>query len=145
VISLHSLADQLSNTINPLLGLMILEEPLLDQRNAREPWPLFWVRSAIAVGLAVTLAELGKKYQVWHGHPFFPSGHTTFATAAAICLVMRRGPRWLAIAVPLVVLMGWGLAYGHWHTPTEVFGGFLLASLITPLFFRFCTGNNQRS
>jgi membrane-associated phospholipid phosphatase len=131
-----SVADFLSSSINPALALLILEEPLLDQRAAREPWPIFWVRSAAAIGVAVTLAELGKHYEVWNGHPLFPSGHTTVATAAAACLVLRRGPRWLWIGVPAVVVMAVSLVHGRWHTTIEVVGGFALAVLITLAVFR---------
>lgn len=134
--SLFALADKLSDLINPALGLLLLEEPLLDPRNTREPWLLFWVRAGAATGLAVALAELGKHFQVWPGHASFPSGHTTFATAAAASLVLQRGPRWLWIAAPAVVLMGSSLVYGHWHTPDEVLGGFALGLAVSIACFR---------
>jgi membrane-associated phospholipid phosphatase len=136
VVDPHTLADFLSRSINPALCLLILEEPLLDRRAGREPWPLFWVRCAAAIGIAVTLAEMGKHHEVWSGHPMFPSGHTTGATAAAACLVLRRGLRWLWIAVPAVVLMAVSLVYGRWHTTAEVLGGFVLALVITLACFR---------
>ncbi|MES2462939.1 MAG: phosphatase PAP2 family protein [Armatimonadota bacterium] len=136
MVTAHSIADFLSSTFNPALGLLILEEPLRDQRSASEPWPLFWLRSAMAVGIAVALAETGKHYEVWSGHPLFPSGHATLATAAATCLVLHRGPRWLWVSAPCVLLMGCSLIYGRWHSPDEVLGGCALAVLITLAIFR---------
>lgn len=136
MVSLFYVADKLSDGINPILCVLALEEPLLNQGGDREPWPLFWVRTIVATGLAVSLAELGKHHQIWHGHGNFPSGHTTFATAVAASLVLRRGPRWLWLSVPLVVVMASSLIYGHWHTPDEVIGGFVLGLVITTVCFR---------
>ncbi len=135
--SLFVLADQLSTLINPALGVLLLGEPLRDQQDAREPWPRFWLRAGASVGIAVALAEWGKHSQVWQGHPNFPSGHTTLATAAATALVLRRGPRWLCLSVPAVVLMGGSLVYGHWHTTDEVVGGLALGSAVAGVCFRF--------
>ncbi len=136
MIRLFDLADQLSTIINPALGLLLLAEPLLDQRSAREPWPLFWVRAGASVGIAVAIAEWGKHSQVWQGHPNFPSGHTTLATAAATALVLHRGPRWLGVSAPAVLVMGSSLVYGRWHTTDEVVGGFVLGLAVALACFR---------
>ncbi|MBC8104075.1 MAG: phosphatase PAP2 family protein [Cytophagales bacterium] len=133
--TVHALADLLSTAINPALVLLVLEEPLLGHQGRQEPWPRFWGRSALSIGAAVGLAEAGKHYQIWPGHPLFPSGHMTFATAAASCLMLRRGLPWLGIALPLIGIMGISLVVGGWHTGTEVFGGLALGGFITLVCF----------
>ncbi len=76
------------------------------------------------MGLAVALAEGGKRWQVWPGHPAFPSGHETLCLAAATCLV-ARDRRWLGLGLPLSALQAWALVRGHFHTPVEVAGALL--------------------
>ena len=132
------IADKASGAINPIFIALIAEEPLLlrarqaaGSGDRRRIWPetlRFWGRALLCVGVAVVLAELGKKLQVWPGHGNFPSGHTTFAASAATCLVLRRGPIWLWLAAPLVALMMASLVYGHWHTVDEV----VAASILGP-------------
>ncbi len=124
-------ADRASDAINPVFIALIAEEPLLlrakyapdSGETTRRVWPetlRFWGRALLGVGVAVVLAELGKKLQIWPGHGNFPSGHTTFAASAAACLVLQRGAAWLWFTVPLVLLMMASLVYGHWHTVDEV-------------------------
>jgi membrane-associated phospholipid phosphatase len=139
---LYEIADRASNAINPIFIIMILEEPLLPLGIARERFlgtVSFWGRVLLCMGVAVTLAEMGKAHQVWHGHPLFPSGHTTFATSAATCLILQRGKVWAYLCVPLAVLMGVSLAYGHWHTPDEVLGGWILGAVVPYLLWRLST------
>ncbi len=62
----------------------------------------------------------------------FPSGHSTAAMAIALCLVLAAPAR----LRPLAALVGAGFALGvafsvialGWHFPSDVVGGFLLAS-----------------
>jgi len=121
----------ISSSINPFLVLMILVEPALPRRTEQEAWPRFWLRAVLGIAIAVVLAEMGKRYEVWPGHPSFPSGHTTFATAAAVALVCRRGRRWAPLALAAVLLMGTALVIGHYHTIADIIGGIALAVTIT--------------
>ena len=132
---LYVLADHLSDGINPLFVGLIVQEPLVagQGKSAKSQIAsalLFYLRSLLAVGIAVTLAELGKKHQIWPGHPYFPSGHTTFAAAAATCIVIQRGWGWAWMVVPLVLLMAGSLVYGRWHTLDEVAAAMLLGPLV---------------
>ena len=132
---LFILADKLTDIINPVLLAFIAEEPLrlreLRRGNAEKMarWPdiwRVWGRTVLCVGVAVVLAELGKKMEVWPGHNNFPSGHTAFAASCAMVLVLHRGRAWLWIVAPLVALMGASLVYGNWHTVDEVVGALFL-------------------
>lgn len=113
------LAPLIATTINPLLVALILLAPFLSSRPYR-PWP-FWARCFFGIGLAVLLAESGKRFEVWHGHPSFPSGHETFCLAAITCLAFADR-RWLFVGLPLSALMAWALVAAHYHTPIDIAG-----------------------
>ena len=127
----YPLADFFCNAINPLLLILIFWE----RGGPKTAWP-FWLRWAVALVVAVSLAELGKKYQVWPGHGGFPSGHTAFAATCATALVFRRGVRWLPVGVLLTGLMMASLVYAGWHTIPDTLGALVLAVGITTLVWR---------
>lgn len=112
----HFLADH----INYLLAGLLVPAPFVGRRgkSAFE----FWARSAAAIAIAVLLAEEGKRLT----HSGFPSGHETFALAAAVSLACRD-PRWLWPGVPLCGALGWALISAHYHAPVDVAGALLLA------------------
>lgn len=112
----------IATAINPLSVLLLLAAPFVTPR--RTTIGEFWGRSVLGVGLGVGLAESGKRWEVWHGHPSFPSGHETFCLAAVTCLVVRD-PRWLGVGLPLACLMAWALIAAGFHTPIEVAGALL--------------------
>jgi membrane-associated phospholipid phosphatase len=62
----------------------------------------------------------------------FPSGHATasMAMALATCLVVPRWLRPTAIAVGtfFVIVIGCSLVLLHWHYPSDVLGGWLVAT-----------------
>ena len=134
------LASLICNVVNPILLVMILEEPLIAEGEGRgKCWRVlcFWGKAVLGIAIAVILAELGKAFEVWAGHPRFPSGHTTFAVSAATCLILRRGTRWAFLVVPLAVLMMSSLPYANYHTWDEVAGGTVLGVTIPLLVWRF--------
>lgn len=112
-------ADLISSTLNPLFVVLLLWE-----RPPRS-WA-FWLRVAVALGLAVGLAKLGKALPLWPAHPLFPSGHTTFSAVCATALYRRRGARWGALGAGLTVLMMVSLVAGGWHEPIDTLGGLVL-------------------
>ena len=112
----------IANAINPISVLLLLAAPFVTPRRATALE--YWVRCILGVGLAVILAESGKRWEVWPGHPTFPSGHETFCLATMTCLAVRD-PRWLCIGLPLSGLMAWVLVAARFHTPVDVAGALL--------------------
>lgn len=128
---MDSPARFLAETINPLLVGLILAAPGPPTRAAGT----FWGRCAVAVGLAVLLAEAGKKWEVWHGHSGFPSGHATLAAACATCLILRDR-RWAALSVPATALMAWALVAARYHDVPDVVGALVLGPAVAALVLR---------
>ncbi len=112
----------IATAINPVSALLLLIAPFAPPRPSHVPQ--YWARCILGVGLAVTLAESGKRWEVWPGHPSFPSGHETFCLAAMTCLAVRD-PRWLCVGLPLSGVMAWALIAAGFHTPIEVAGALL--------------------
>jgi len=112
----------IANAINPISVLLLLAAPFVTPRRATALE--YWVRCILGVGLAVILAESGKRWEVWPGHPTFPSGHETFCLAAMTCLALRD-PRWLVLGLPLSLVMAWALVAARFHTPVDVAGALL--------------------
>lgn len=112
----------LTTAVNAILVFSVAVAPFLTRQRAGL-WE-YWIRSGLGIGLAVILAESGKRFEVWPGHSGFPSGHETLALSAATCLIVRDS-RWLWIAVPLTLLQAVLLVVGHFHHPVEVAGALL--------------------
>ncbi len=115
-------AEFLANAINHISVFLLLAAPFVRPRTDLI-WE-YWGRCVLGIGLAVLLAEGGKRWEVWPGHPSFPSGHETFCLAAMTCLAVRD-LRWLGLGLPLSVLMAWALVAAHFHTPVDVAGALL--------------------
>lgn len=111
-----------ANAINPISVLLLLAAPFVPPRQTTALE--YWVRCILGVGLAVVLAESGKRWEVWPGHPSFPSGHETFCLAAMTCLAVRD-LRWLVLGLPLSLVMAWALVTARFHTPIDVAGALL--------------------
>lgn len=118
-----ALARFLADTLNPLFVLLLLIAPFVGPR--REAFWRFWAASALALGVAVALAETGKALPVWPAHPGFPSGHETFGLTLATCLVCHDR-RWLWAAALLAALLAWALVSAGYHRPVEVAGSLLI-------------------
>ena len=121
---MSSVALALANAVNPVLAACLVSAPRVTPRRADPAWR-FWARAAVGIGVAVLLAEAGKRGEVWPQHPTFPSGHETFALATATFLA-RRDPRWLTVALPLLLLLAWALVAAHFHRPLDVAGALLV-------------------
>jgi membrane-associated phospholipid phosphatase len=107
-------------------------------------------RIAVAVvaimGMAPTTAELLKPLLAhphdrvgwqWIGSASWPSGHATAAMTLVLCalLVTPHGLRPLvaALGCAFAVAVGCSLLILAWHMPSDVIGGYLVASLWTAL------------
>lgn len=125
----------LTNALNAVLLFLVALAPFLPWRGREaisgRAVAEFWARSLAGIGVGVALAESGKKWEVWAGHPAFPSGHETLALAAATSLACRDR-RWLAVGLPLAALQAWALVTGHFHTPEDVTGA-LVTGIVPPL------------
>ena len=119
-----TLPQLIASATNPILTILLVGAPFYTERRTGPGE--FWLRSGLGIGLAVALAEIGKRREVWAGHPTFPSGHEAFALAAAVSLA-ARDRRWLALGLPLTLLMSWALVAAHYHQPVDVLGSWLLA------------------
>ena len=126
-------AALIANCVNPILTVFLAAAPFIGIRKSN-CWE-FWGRSALALGLAVVLAESGKYFQAWPGHPSFPSGHETFGLCVSTSLVFRDR-RWLVIVLPLTILLAWALVAAHFHRPVDVAGALLVGPPCAVLFQR---------
>jgi membrane-associated phospholipid phosphatase len=125
-------AHGLASGLNPLLTAALLLVPSARVREGSRRTQAYcqeFVRTAMGVAGAVTLAEWGKRQTAWPGHYGFPSGHETFAVAAATCLVLRDR-RWVPLAVPVAGIMGWALVRAGYHDWPDVLGGAALGAAI---------------
>ena len=132
----------IADTVNPVFVLLLAAAPFAAGRPA---WPEaagFWLRSALGIGLAVLLAEEGKRLQIWPGHPSFPSGHETFALASLTCLA-ARDRRWLAPGLPLAGLLAYALVAADYHRPADVAGALATGPLPALLCHRAGRGRGS--
>ena len=103
-------------------------------------------RVALAVALVMALAPLSAevlKPLLAHSHAVvdgiyinaasWPSGHSTAALTLAFCAVLvapvRMRPAVLAAGLVFAAAVGLSLLILAWHMPSDVLGGYLLASL----------------
>ena len=117
-------SQMIATGMNPTLTLLLVGAPFYTPRRVGL-WE-YWGRSALSIGLAVAVAESGKRFEVWSGHPGFPSGHESFALAAVVSLAIRDW-RWLILGFPAALLLSWALVDAHYHVPMDVVGAWLLA------------------
>ena len=85
-----------------------------------------------AVMIGSSLIQHAVKFMVGRSRP---SGHTTAATTFAVVLIyiasrerISRRQRWIvdALAICLMLAVGWARIMRHAHWPSDVLGGFLL-------------------
>jgi membrane-associated phospholipid phosphatase len=107
-------------------------------------------RVAVAIGVVMGLSPLTSELLkpllahpndtvegIQIGAASWPSGHATAALALVLCAVLAVAPRWR----PLIATVGgaYALAVGlallilAWHTPSDVVGGYLVATFWTAL------------
>lgn len=88
------------------------------------------IRAAVlAVVISFVLAHVNRWFDLWKQHPYFPSGHETFA-ACACTLLVAIDRRFLVPAMLLLALLGYSLVRTGWHGRFEVIGGFVLGAAV---------------
>jgi membrane-associated phospholipid phosphatase len=135
-----SVASPLLHLLDPapfiLWGLVLVAIALLRRRP----------RVAVAVALVLSLAPLtAETLKPLLAHPHvqiglthisaasWPSGHATAAAALVLCAVLvspvRLRPLVSALGVAFAAAVGCSLLILAWHMPSDVLGGYLVASL----------------
>lgn len=70
---------------------------------------------------------------VWIGAASWPSGHSTAALTLALCVVLVTPSRWrpvtAALGAAFALAAGCSLLILEWHMPSDVLGGYLVATL----------------
>jgi membrane-associated phospholipid phosphatase len=136
--------DTLANFLLDLLdpALFTLWAIMLIAVALRRGRPRVALAVGCVMGLAPLTAEILKPLLAYpHAQIGFtyidpaswPSGHATAATALALCVVLVA-PIWLrpavaALGAVFVVAVGCSLLILAWHMPSDVLGGYLVASL----------------
>jgi membrane-associated phospholipid phosphatase len=71
------------------------------------------------------------------GQASWPSGHATASMTLALCTVIAAPPRWRPAVAAAMTAFTLGVCYSFlelgWHYPSDVFGGFLVATTWTLL------------
>lgn len=108
-------------------------------------WRRRWLASAIALASAaganlttqLLKSVLLVRPDFENGVPYYtgnslPSGHTTFAAAAAVAVLLVVGPRWRPLAAVLGALfataVGTGTFIETWHRPSDMAAAYLVAA-----------------
>lgn len=94
----------------------------------------------LALVVSFVLAHVNRWLDLWKSHPYFPSGHETFASCMCAALVVLDR-RFLVPAMLLLALLGYSLVRTGWHGRFEVVGGFVLGAGIAALALQ---GNRTR-
>ncbi len=137
---LDDLANALLHLLDPLLyivwGVILMAIAL---RRGRPPVALAVL---FVMGLAPLTSEILKPLLA-HPHAYagggwvsaasWPSGHSTAATALAMCAVLvapsRLRPAVAALGVLFVAAVSFSLLILAWHLPSDVVGGYLVGTL----------------
>jgi membrane-associated phospholipid phosphatase len=150
-----SIANALLHLLDPLpfilWGLVLVTVALLRGR----------ARVAVAVALVMSLAPLtAETLKPLLAHPHvqiglthidaasWPSGHATAALALVLCAVLvapvRLRPLVTGLGVAFAAAVGCSLLILAWHMPSDVIGGYLVASLWMALAVAGLHAGNRR-
>jgi len=100
------------------------------RRSRGRPIAAFVRTTILAVLLSFVLAHINRWFDLWKAHPYFPSGHETFAACMATALVVL-GRRTLVPMLALLALLGYLLVRMGWHGRFEVVAGAALGAAVT--------------
>ncbi len=100
---------------------------LLERRHRGKPVALLVRATLVAVLASFVLAHVNRWFDLWRSHPYFPSGHETFASCMGAALVFADR-RYAPAAVIVLAALGYALVRAGWHGRLEVIAGFLLGT-----------------
>ena len=135
-------AHFLSDAVNPFLVLcwlaVLVEVWRKDGTQARA----FGLASGAAVVVTYFAVHGFRALRLWPAHPWFPSGHETFAVSIVASLVLRDR-RWIALT-PLLLLLAAALVRAGYHDWLDIGGAALLTPPIAYLCHRLIQGRTER-
>jgi len=110
-----------------LLPLPLWIVALLARRRRGEPIAALVRATLFAVLVSFVLAHVNRWFDVWKSHPYFPSGHETFASCMGAAVVVADR-RYVGLCAVLLATLGYALVRAGWHGRFEVIAGFLLGT-----------------
>ncbi len=116
---------------------------LLARRHRGEPVAPLVRATLLAVLVSFVLAHLNRWFDLWKSHPYFPSGHETFASCMGAALVFADR-RYAVVAAILLAVLGYALVRAGWHGRFEVVAGFLLGAATLAVTQVIWTQNSHR-
>jgi membrane-associated phospholipid phosphatase len=122
-----------------MLCTLVIIDPLISPAKPKNTTFPFVLRLVITSAIAALLAEMGKHYQVWPGHPGFPSGHTALTVAFCWNLYLRHKenhPLWKYLLAAIALCQAARLYLGHAHDPIEIAVGAILGTIFPLLWER---------
>lgn len=126
---MHSLLVEV--VIDGLVALLVLLWlfSLLARRRSGEHLDGYVRTTLWAVVISYVFAHVNRWFDLWHAHPYFPSGHETLAACVGAAIV-NRDRRYLFLVATLLALLGYALVRAGYHDPTEVVAGFVLGTVV---------------
>ncbi len=144
---IHGLHDFLGAVfIDGLVALLALLWLLTLVARRRRGEPIVGsVRATLwAIVISFILAHLNRWFDLWPAHPYFPSGHETFAACIGTAAVFEK--RRLVLPVfALIALLGYGLVRLGWHDPMEVIAGFALGTVVAAGALKVNSARSRRA
>jgi membrane-associated phospholipid phosphatase len=135
----HNIPEYILVMVCTLVIIDPLISPAKPQNTTKNTTLAFLVRLILTSGTAALLAEMGKHYQVWPGHPGFPSGHTALTVAMCWNLYLRHkenNHRWAYLLGGIALAQAARLYLGHAHDLIEIGVGGILGTIFPLLWER---------
>ena len=134
------------------LGGLALGKPELTHASARMAGSIaFAVATTQTLKIVAGRSRPGEvangdpdEMRFFSGHQSFPSGHTTFAFAAATALDRETSARWVPwVAYPVAGLVGWSRIHDQMHWMSDVAAGAAVGYFATNAAENFLRSDNR--